>query len=235
MGLGVDLQQLPPGQRRQHRQERAGGDERPADADRVDQNRRQHRAEPDRADEDHLEHAEDATDHVRRRGPLEQRQPGDVDERVAEAEHAERDERNPGLRPDADRSQGRAPEQDPDPEVRGETLAADQRERRQRADDPADPGSRVQEADAGVSPLQQVERGDDDEHAERTGDHGLGAEYRAIDDAQPPFDRDRLEACGRVAQERAPGVLLAASVSRPPRARPGSGRRAARSRRTFPP
>ena len=163
----VDRLQLPPGQRGEHREERPGDDQRPANADDVDQHGGEHGPEADRRDEDRLEHAEDPADHVRRRGALEEREARDVDERVPEAEHGEGDERDPQVRPDARSRRVGRPRSTTEPEVGGEALAADQRESGQRAEHAADARRRVQQADGGVGAMQELEGGDHDQDAER--------------------------------------------------------------------
>ena len=46
------------------------------------------RADADRREPEHLDHAEDAGEHVVRNRALNERQPGDVDERVADSDAA---------------------------------------------------------------------------------------------------------------------------------------------------
>ena len=149
--LGVDRLQLPPGERGEHREDRPGDDQRPANAHDVDEHGGERGAEADRPDEDHLEHAEDPADHVGRCGALEEREARDVDERVPEAEHGEREERDPQVRPDPDRGERRAEEDDPEPEVGREALAADQREGGERAEHAADAAGGVQQANRRVA------------------------------------------------------------------------------------
>ena len=46
---------------------------------------RERGADPDRAEPEHLDDAEHAREHLVRHGALDEREPGDVDERVADA------------------------------------------------------------------------------------------------------------------------------------------------------
>ena len=109
------------------------------DADDVDQHRRERGAEADRPDEDHLEHAEDAADHVGRGGALEQRQARRRRRACSRGRaRAKATQRDPQVRPDPDRGERGAPEHDPEPEIGGEALPADQRESGERAEHAAD-------------------------------------------------------------------------------------------------
>ena len=91
------------------------------------------------------------------------------------------------------------PQDDADPEVGREPLATDQGERGQRAQNAADAQGRVQQADSGVTSMQQLERGDDDEYADRAGDERLGR-VQTDDDTQAAVAGDRREAAGGLAQ-----------------------------------
>ena len=128
------------------RQQRAREDERPADADGVDHQRGEDRAEPDGPDEDALDHAENARQHLVGHGALQERQGGDVDDRVPDADDREQDQRDRRLREDADQRDRESPEDQAEPEVGGQSLPADESERRDRAEQAADPDRRVQEA-----------------------------------------------------------------------------------------
>ena len=178
------------------------------------------------------QHAEDAADHVRRCGALEERQAGDVDERVPEPEHGECDERDPQVWPDPDRGERRAQEDDPEPEVGREALAPDQREGGERAEHAADAARGVQQADRRVTAVEQLECGDDDEDAERGARKERLRRIEPDDDAKLPVAGDRLEPPGGLAQEPA-GLALSRLRTRAA-LRPGSARRAPRPRRTLP-
>ena len=71
-------------------------------AEERDAERRDEPAEPDRAEQDALEHAEHAAEHVIRDDPLEQRQRGDVGDRVPEPDDGEREQRDRVAGEDAD-------------------------------------------------------------------------------------------------------------------------------------
>ena len=77
---------------------------------------------------------------------LDEREPGDVDERVADAHEGERDQRDRDLLPETDGHE-RDPGDDETAEERGaEPLRTGQRERGDGADERADPDRRVQVA-----------------------------------------------------------------------------------------
>ena len=89
------------------------------------------------------------------------------------------------MRPDPDRRERRAPEHDPEPEVGGEPLAADQRERGQRPGDAADAHAALSRPTVESLRCEQLEGGDDDEDAERPGEQRLRG-VEADDDAELP-------------------------------------------------
>ena len=160
---------------REHRQDRAGDGERPARAGEVEEERREHRADAEPADRRRLDEAEDAARDGGGRRSLDQRHRRDVDDAVPDPEQRERDDRRPRPRQRREREQRRAEAREPEPEVRRRAPAPDERERDERADDRADAGRRLQEPDAGVAEVEQLERDDDDEHAVRAGDDRLRA------------------------------------------------------------
>src|SRR4029078_11023753 len=95
-----------PGDERKRRQQEAGGDERPADTEQRDEERSDDRAQAECGDDEALEHAEDAPEHLLRCGPLQKREARDVDERVADTEQTEEDDRRSGVRPGTEQDEG---------------------------------------------------------------------------------------------------------------------------------
>lgn len=115
----------------------------------------------------------DADEHSVGHRALQERERGHVHERGADAEQAEQEEGRHRLRPDAEERDRRAPDHHPQPEVAREPAAADERDRHERSEQAADADRRVEEADARLAEVEQVERHGDDEHAERTRDERL--------------------------------------------------------------
>ena len=104
------------------------------------------------ADEEHLEHAEHAADHVRRRGALEQRQPGDVDERVAEPEHGEGDAAATAVFGQTPISASGAPQSTiPSPKSEASRFRPTSANAASAPTTPADARRRVEQADARVA------------------------------------------------------------------------------------
>src|SRR6185503_20844885 len=130
------------------------------------EDRRDDRAKAERPDDEALEHTEDASQHVRRRRPLEKREPGDVDERVADPEDAEEQQRRHSGRPGAEEDERDAPEDEPERERRPEAPQAYESQGDGGAEEPTDADGRVEEARSRAAEIEQLEGGDDDEHVE---------------------------------------------------------------------
>ena len=144
-------------------------------------------ADAEAADGRRLDEAEDAARDSGGGRPLDQRHRGDVDDAVADPEQAERDDRRPRLRQRCERDQRSAEAGEAEAEVGRGAPAADERERDDRADDRADAGRRLQEPDAGVAEVEQLERDDDDKHAVGTRDDASArckARSRCADEAR---------------------------------------------------
>ena len=145
----------------------------------VDQQRREQAADADRADQDALEHAEHAGQHVVRHRSLHDREGVDVDDRVTEPDEREREQRHGHRRRDPDQDQRQSEQPDPDPEIGGEPPAGREDECDEAADEAADPERGVEVADPRVVDTEQLERADDDENGERARDERLrGVEAR---------------------------------------------------------
>jgi hypothetical protein len=113
----------------------------------------------------------------------------DVDQRVADADDTEREHRDDGRRHCSDERERSAPEHDSECEVAGEPLAADEPQGDGGAEQRADAARRLEQPHAGVAQVEQVERGDDDQHAERACDQAL----RAVEADQQPQPRLRAD------------------------------------------
>ena len=187
----------------------------------VDEHRCEHGAEPERREQEPLEGAEGPAQDVVGDGALHDRQGVHVDDRVPDADDREGDHRDHGDRDAADQREREPEEREPQREVAGQPPAGREEQRDEPADEPADADGGVEEADAGVVEVEELEGGDDDEHVERAGDEGLGrvepderAERRLAHDRPDPGEQARCPA-----------------RPRPPRAAPEAARdRAGRAR-----
>ena len=101
-------------------------------------------------DEHALQHPERAGQHVLGYGALQQRQRGDVDQRVADADSGEGDDRAQLGRPAGDQHDRQPPEQHSRRERGRQPRPAGQRQHDGRAGQPADADHRVQRADAAL-------------------------------------------------------------------------------------
>ena len=93
-------------------------DQRGRDAEPRDHRRGGDRPDPDGHRDQALQHPEDAGQHRVGGQPAEQREPGDVDQRVADADEGQQDQRRRLLREDADQRDRQAPQRDPDARTR---------------------------------------------------------------------------------------------------------------------
>ena len=119
---------------RHGRKYRAGHDQGAADAEPVDQRRRQDRSDSPRGVEGAVEHAEDSREHLFRHGTLQEREAGDVDECQPEPRERDQHECRRRLSPEPDQEDRRAPEDQRETEDEGEPANAHERDR----DDPTD-------------------------------------------------------------------------------------------------
>ena len=113
--------------------------------------RRQQRPDAHSGQQERLERAKGAGEHVVGDGALEQRRRGDVDERVTEPDQREAERHEGELRKTGDQGQRPAVEGQSEAEVSGQTPAADEREHDRPADDAADPLGRIERADGGIT------------------------------------------------------------------------------------
>ncbi len=172
----VDAAEERPERDRSDRQDRAAHHERSLDPERRDEDRRDDASEGRSDGSDRLDQAQDGDPAGVRRGPLDQGEPGDVDERVADAhdnhgrdgdgrddqEAHQRDRQTPG-----GQEQG---------EWRREPGPTAQRDRSDRPEHAAQSDRRGEDAHALVAHPEEVERGHDHQHGEETADERLQAE-----------------------------------------------------------
>ncbi len=189
----VDPGQPWPGGNHEQRQQRPGDDQRTPRAEPVEQQRCHQRTEPDREQEEALEHTEDAREHVLWSRALHQGHSRDVDERVPDADEGEQDEDGRLVRPHRDERDRDSPDEDPDPEVRCEATPPDQRRRGQRADQASDADRRVEETDSRLPCVEQLERDDHDQDVQHPVDERLRTE-EPDQQPQPTFAHNRPEA-----------------------------------------
>ena len=130
-------------------------------------------ADPDRREEDALEHSEDPCPYLVRRHPLEQRQACDVDEYVADSDDAEAEKGQGHARAQTEQNQRDAPEQDSESENRGEAAGRDHAEQDDGSGKSADAVGRVEETDPRRPEVENAERRHDEQDAHDPGDHGL--------------------------------------------------------------
>ena len=135
----------------QDRADQADADQGRAGPDALDHPGRGDRADPDGHRDQALQHPEDPGQHLVGRQPAEQGEAGDVDQRVADADEGEEDERRALLRHDADERERQPPQGDPDGEPRAEASGADEQRGRQRAEHGAHADGRHQRADPGLA------------------------------------------------------------------------------------
>ena len=176
-GIRVDADDPPGSPEHDHRQEQPDGHERPPRAGGLDEQRRQERADADGEVEHRLHDAEHAGEHVVRRDSLEERETGDVDERVADADERERSQGHADIRPRRDGDERQAPEHGADDERDGQPGAMHEGHDDDGADEGSQADGRVQQAHAALTDLQQRERGDDDEDVDAAGRQRLAGEH----------------------------------------------------------
>ena len=104
------------------------GHEREPDAQQVDHERREQRADGDPDGQGRLERGEHAGQHRLVGQPGQHRESADVDERVADPHHGEQHDRGRHLGNDAERDQWHAPERDPEAEPGREPTVPDEPE-----------------------------------------------------------------------------------------------------------
>src|SRR4029453_17773653 len=100
-----------------------------------------------------------------------------------------------------------APENQAEREVRGETLAANKGEGRDRAEQPADAHGRIEEADARLAEIEELEGCDDDQDVQRTRNERLDP-VQDHNECEVAVARDGTEAAEELTHEVAFGLTL---------------------------
>ena len=147
------------GQQRCHRESRAGHEQRPPGLPPPRRATARGAPQPMRGEQEPFEHAEDPAEHLVGDDPLHERQRGDVDDRVPDADERQRGRRCPRGRPDSEqreRKPARAPAPTPKSAASRPRVASTSATKPPAS--PPDAKSRVQPADAGVAEVEQVER-----------------------------------------------------------------------------
>ena len=205
----------------------------------LDHRRGEDRPQPDRHRDEALQHAEDARQHRVGSQPADEGEPGDVDQRVADADEGEQEQRRRLLREDADERDGQSPQRDPDREPDAQPAGADQQRRAERAEHRADADGRHERADARVAGAEQLDRDHDGEHGQRAAGQRLRC-GQAEDELQITTLRDRSDALDRLLEQvgatrrrgaRRGVVPDPQQQERPPRTRPRPRPRTRRTRR----
>ena len=158
-----------------------------ANAEQLDDQRREQAAGRDPEREDRLEAREHAREDGLVRQPGQHREAADVDQRVADADHAEQDDRRCLLGNDADQRQRRTEQRDADAEPAGESATSDQPERQDRAEHATCSDGRIQDTDARISRVEEVDRN-------HHGEHGQAAARERL---HHPEHCDQPERCDR--------------------------------------
>ena len=132
------------------------------------------RAEGEREREDGLGEGEHPRERPVGDQPLEQREPGDVDDGVGGADDRERADRHGVARHQADEDERHAPHRDPGAEQRAQPGAAGGADRRHRRREPADPERRPEQPDPRAAQVGHLHGHHHREHGERAADQALG-------------------------------------------------------------
>ena len=199
----VDAGEPAPRHRRENRKQRSGRDQSSPKAEPRDEDGRQNRPHADASDQQALEYAEHAREHIVGRGPLQESESGHVDDGVSDSQNPEENERRGLVGPHADERDRQAPEEKPDPEVRGQPVASDERERHHCAKKPADPDGGVEKSRARLPEAEELERGHHHENVESSVDERLSGVERD-DEPETRLARDRPEARERLGRDSAP-------------------------------
>lgn len=142
-----------------------------------------------------------------------QRVGADVDERVADSDRGEEQQRGGRLGRSADDGERGARKDHSDAEAAGVTAIPGDRRGEQRADQRAEPDRRVEHADVGVPAAEEVDRHDDHEHGRAAAQERLHEGERG-DQPEPRIRPEREQAladlpCAAAAHRaRVPGLLV---------------------------
>ncbi len=189
--------------RREDREEPAGGDQRAARAERLDRERREERPDPHGRDHDELEEPEDAADHALVHVLLHAREPRDVEEAVREPRQRQAQQGHRTFGPDPDQHERETPAGQGELERSAEPAAADEADAGERAEDAADAERGSEDADARFADPEELDRDDHEQHAERAPHERLRAEQP---DQEPhrPVPRQLPRSLAQLAQHADP-------------------------------
>ena len=145
----------------------------PRRAEDRDEEGHQERAEADRQGAEALQDAEHPGQHLAGGHPGDEGEGRDVDHGVAEADDRRGEQGEDVVRQQPHQRQRQAPEDDGDAEPPRHRPAADQQRAGHAPDQRADADGSLDHADARLATLEEVDRDDHDEDAERSPDHRL--------------------------------------------------------------
>ena len=197
----VDLGQRARGQEQRQRQQRTDPRDRPARAGERDERGRQQRANREAGHRETLQHTEDAGEHVRRGGPLQDRAAGDVEQRARRPGDGEQNERACHGRPGREQHERRTPDEHAEHERRQQPAPPHER------GSDGDPGNAagaeggVQVAGSRAAEVEHRDREHDVEHVQRADRHELPAE-QADEHPRRRLAREHAEAGERLLQRR---------------------------------
>jgi hypothetical protein len=164
--LCVEPAQRGPAGGHSQRRHEADRDEGEANAEQLDDQRREQATGRDPEREDRLERREHAREDGLVRQPGQHREAADVDQRVADADQTKQEERRCQFRNDADQGQRRTEQRDADAEPAGEPATSDQPERQDRAEHATCSNGGIQDTDARISRVEEVNRNHHGEHGQ---------------------------------------------------------------------
>ncbi len=157
-------------------QDRARHHQRRTDAELLDEDRAEDRADGCRQRDTDLEHAEDAAEQMLVHRALEQREARDVEQRVPDADEAEAHESPAGPRPGSDERDRRTPEYERDAEDAGQPAPSDEADGRQPAGQRSGAERGIQPPDSGLAHAEKLDRRDDEQYVQQSADHRLCVE-----------------------------------------------------------
>ena len=193
VGGRVDAAEVPVARGGEHGEDAAGDDERRAGSELVDEQRAEDRADADGGDDEDLEDAEHAGEDGVVDPALDHREARDVEDGVPGADHGQAEERPEDVRPGGDERDRRAPEDESAGERARQPSPADEPQADEAARQRAGAEGGVEEADARVARVEQLEGCDDEEDVEHAPDERLGRE-QADHEARARFVRQRARA-----------------------------------------
>ena len=151
-------------------------DQRAAGPDPRDEDRRDEPAERRTSVGDAVDEPEDGDPRCVRGHPLDEGEPGDIDEGIADADGDHGAEGHDRIDDEADHRDRRTPARERDRERRTKALATCERDRGDRPEQPAQTHRRVERSHARIAQAEQLDGRDDDEDRQQATDERLQAE-----------------------------------------------------------